>query len=389
MQGYGKQILQNSILDVCLKTKNRLVTRIQYRILNLFGKLPDGSLASLLFARVSRGLVGGYIYSIKLEINDYCDLDCKGCYVSKGESEIRFETIARLLDDIKSFGIRLEILGGEPLQHPDIVKIVDYAHSHAKCPFITLYTNGIPATEKISRDLKEAGLDAPIVSLISNKREVHDEFTGKAGSWEKTIRGITNLADVGLKVYTFTPIHTFNFKDVKNIYNFVKNELGVSALFYQYIPQKKNDPLMIDPNTWHSIKHWVLMEKSREHMEFVRKFFMLTGNACSGGNFVLTVKADGSVQPCPFISDLPLGNIYQDNIWSIYKRRFLREHLRSFKAVPEECHNCTYRTVCGGGCKAGNNFLYGRYDRKDYRCLGPYTKDLKKEEVMDCIPTFF
>ncbi len=389
MQGYGKQILKNSPLDICLKTKNKLVTHIQYRILNLFGRLPDGSLVERLFACVSRSLVGGYIYSVKLEINDYCDLECKGCYVPKGELEISFETIARLLDDIKSSGIRLEILGGEPLLHPDIVKIVDYAHNQAKCPFITLYTNGIPATKEISRELKEAGLDAPIVSLVSHKKDVHDEFTGKAGSWEKTIKGIMNLADTGLKVYTFTPIHTLNFKDVEKIYDFVKNELGVSALFYQYIPQIKEDPLMIDPNTWHAIKRWVLMEKSRKQMEFVRKFFMLTGSACSGGNFVLTVKADGSVQPCPFIYDLPLGNIYKDNIWSIYKRRFRQEHLRSFKVVPEECLDCTYRSVCGGGCKAGNKLLYGRYDRKDCRCLGPYTKDLSKEDIVDCIPTFF
>ena len=104
---------------------------------------------------------------------------------------------------------------------------------------------------------------------------------------------------------------------------------------------------------------------------------------------MLTIKVNGSVQPCPFISDIPLGNIYQDDIWTIYKKRFRLTELLEFKSIPDECQGCSYKSVCGGGCKAGNKNLFSRYNCKDHKCLGPYKKELKREDVIDCVPTFF
>jgi radical SAM protein with 4Fe4S-binding SPASM domain len=116
---------------------------------------------------------------------------------------------------------------------------------------------------------------------------------------------------------------------------------------------------------------------------------MLSGNACSGGNFVFTVKVDGSVQPCPFIDNMPLGNIGQDSIWKIFRSRFRNKELVEFKSTPEECRGCSYESVCGGGCKAGNDKHFGQYNCKDLRCLGPFSEVRDKEEVMADIPTFF
>lgn len=315
--------------------------------------------------------------------------NCKICYVDKGNKEISLATIKGLVDQIRSFKIRLEILGGEPLLYKDIVHIISYAKKNGKIPFVSLYTNGILATPRMSQQLKEAGLSAVIVSLVSHIKDVHDECTGHDGSWSKTIEGIQSLAQSGLDVYTFTPINRQNYLEYKDIFYFVRDELNVKPLFYQYIPQIKNDPLMIEPEAWHQIKHWILMRENKEHMDFVRKFFMLTGSACSGGNFVLTIKVDGSVQPCPFISDISLGNIYQDDIWSIYKRRFNFPQLLEFKSNPDECRECSFKSVCGGGCKAGNRILFDSYNCKDYKCLGPYKKELRKEDVIDCVPSFF
>ena len=369
------------------RSRNRIIIRNQFIILKLFDKLPAG--VSKLFARFARVLIGGYLYSIKLEVNNFCHLRCKMCYVPKGKLELPFEVIKKILDQICGYGVRLEILGGEPLLRKDIVDIIRYAKKEAKVPFITIYTNGINITPGIAFELKEAGLDAAIVTFVSYKKEIHDEFTGMEGSWEKMIDGVRNLKKVGIRVYTFTAIQKYNYRDYKDIYYFVKNNLKAGALFYQYIPQKKKDPLMIDPVEWNSIKHWILYEKNSAHMDFVCKFYILTGNACSGGNFVITIKVDGSVQPCPFISDIPLGNIYEHDVWTIFKNRFIQTSLALFKDIPEECNSCTYKSVCGGGCKAGNNKLFGRYNVKDQRCLGPYSHLLQKSDIMDCTPTFF
>jgi radical SAM protein with 4Fe4S-binding SPASM domain len=389
MFDYGPQISEHNISDRWYKQKTRMITRIQYRILGLFAKIPGTLGLNRIFSRISRKVVGGYLYSIKLEVNTACTLNCKMCYIHDSERELPLEIIKKLLDRVRNFRIRLEILGGEPLLRKDITEIIRYAKQASKLPFISLYTNGLFAEASMANALKTAGLDAAIVTLISHRPEVHDTFTGQQGSWSATVSNIANLKEAGITVYTFTAIHRDNYLDYQNIYYFVKGELKVDPLFYQYIPQKKEDPLMIPPAEWHTIKHWILLEKNREHADFVTRFYMLTGNACSGGNFVFTIKADGSVQPCPFISDLALGNIYESDIWEILQNRFDHRHLTEFKRVPAACQDCTYKSVCGGGCKAGNNLLYGSYNCRDHRCLGPYRDAIDRGTLVDRIPSFF
>ncbi|MBN1996030.1 radical SAM protein [candidate division KSB1 bacterium] len=389
MMDYGPGIQKNRVLDFAPRIKSRWVARQQDYFLAAFDVLSHIPPADRLYARFARWLVGGFVYSVKLEVNTACTLSCEMCYIHKNDTRLPLEKIYKFLDDIRDCRVRLEILGGEPLLRHDLEDIFHYAKYRARVPFISMYTNGIFADEERAAKLKTAGLDAALVTLVSHRREIHDAFTGKQGSWAITVKNIGHLKAAGIKVYTFTAIHKKNYQDYQQIYHFVEKKLGADPLYYQYIPQKQNDALVIDPGEWQKIKHWVLVEKNPGHAAFVRKFYMLTGNACSGGNFVLTIKADGNVQPCPFLNDVPLGNIYHDNIWTIYKNRFQNSRLFEFKCLPAECRDCTYRSVCGGGCRAGNQELFGTYKRRDFRCLGPYNHPVKKEHVVDCVPCFF
>jgi radical SAM protein with 4Fe4S-binding SPASM domain len=175
----------------------------------------------------------------------------------------------------------------------------------------------------------------------------------------------------------------------RQINRLAKNDLDAHAIFYQYIPQVKDDPLLIPAGTWADVKHWALLEENPDHARFVRRFYEMTGNACSGGNFVLTVKVDGSVQPCPFVADIPLGNIADADIWTVYRGRFSNPALVEFKSTPEECEPCAYKSACAGGCRAGNKVLYGTYARRDSRCLGPHPGPYRSAELTDRAPSFF
>jgi radical SAM protein with 4Fe4S-binding SPASM domain len=311
------------------------------------------------------------------------------CYVRQSATTLPFETIRHLLDQLRTAGTRIEILGGEPLLREDIATIVAYAKHRCRSPFVSLYTNATHATLGTADALARAGLDAVLVTLISHTAPVHDSCTGTPGSWKRTIDGIRRFRDAGIRVYTHTAIHALNCMEYREIYNFVTNTLGVHALFYHYIPQRPDDPLMIDPVQWHKIKHWVVTEKNPAHARFVRGFCMLTGNACSGGNFVLTVKADGSVRPCPFISDIPLGSVYHDSLWDIFSRRYETVSMRQFKSLPDECATCSIASICGGGCRAGNKMLHGTYTARDIRCTGPFSSTPQRDNCMDSIPVFF
>lgn len=389
VSNYGPPIIRPGLFDFAPKLKNRLMTRIQHPILDLFGRLPEGSALCRIFSRTARRLIGSYIYSIKIEVNDYCDLRCSMCYMPATGRELDPDALIRLFDQVRGCGVRIELLGGEPLMHPGIIDIVRNAKSRARSPFVQIYTNGIHATPEMAEELAGAGLDAAIVSLISHRPEVQDEFTDVPGSWSDSIAGLRNLQAAGVRTYTFTAIHERNYLDYKDIYYYVKDILESHALFYRYIPQQADDPLMISPEAWREIKRWILLEKNLPHSRFLRNFFMLTGNACSGGNFVFTVKVDGTVQPCPFMSDLPLGSIMENDIWTIFRQRYRDTSLLELKRMPEECRLCTYRSVCGGGCRAGSRIMCGTYDHPDHLCPGPWSEPLERDQVVDRLPVFF
>ena len=387
--GYGREIAGTRFADNAPRTRNRIMKVMTDRVLEAFEKLSGAPRLQRLFARTARRVLGAHLYSLKLEINTACTLRCRMCYIEQGEEELPVDLLESLFEQIRGRGVRIELLGGEPLQRPDVAGIVASAKTRAISPYVTIYTNAVHATPELARDLARAGLDAALVTLVSHRTGVQDEFCGVPGAWERMVRGIGNLRSAGVRVYTFTAIHADNREDYREIYRFARETLGAHPTFYQYIPQRIHDPLELSPEAWARAKQWVLDNISQEHMDFVRRFYMLTGSACSGGNFVLTVKADGSVQPCPFVSDVPLGSLFDEDIWTIHRNRYRNTKLEEFKRLPDECRKCTYRSVCAGGCRAACGTLFGSYDRKDHRCLGPHSDQLDRDRVLTRVPTFF
>ena len=373
-------------LDRLPRLKTRLGLRSRDPILQIIDKLPVHSLVSRAYRQTLRHLVGPVLWSIKLEVNNDCNLACKMCYAPKGNDELPTPYIEKLLDDIAGVGTRLEILGGEPLLRDDLEAIIRYAKEKARLPQVILYTNATLVDRERAAALKRAGLDAALVTFIScDEEEVH----AMGGSWNRTVEGIHNMKAAGLEVYTFTAVHAANIHRVREIERFAHEELDTHALFYQYIPQEKDDPLVPDSAAWAEVKRWVLYEKCPAHARFVQNFCTLSGSACSGGNFVFTVKVDGTVTPCPFISDIVLGKIQVQSIWEIVQNRFHIRAFREFLSLPTECQDCSYADLCNGGCKAGNDVLFGRYDRKDVRCLGPWHEPIQETNVSDRLPCFF
>lgn len=87
-------------------------------------------------------------------VTDKCNLRCSYCGMSKGETMLPVSTLRTLLEG-KNYGYGV-ILGGEPLLHPYIWRIVDVVQEH--CGEVKFLTNGILATVPIFERLKSLGL---------------------------------------------------------------------------------------------------------------------------------------------------------------------------------------------------------------------------------------
>ncbi len=120
-----------------------------------------------------------------IEITNNCNLGCPTCYANSGKGEyLSLDKISEMLDFfIESEGGEAEILqisGGEPTIHPEIIKIIQLARTK-NIRYIMLNTNGI----KIAEDeefVKE-------LSKFKGKFEIYLQFDGFDSKTYSHLRG--------------------------------------------------------------------------------------------------------------------------------------------------------------------------------------------------------
>jgi hypothetical protein len=114
---------------------------------------------TLYLAKALRGLKARPLYSggakakrktlrFDVHICDHCNLNCKGCSNFCPIAEKKFVGLDILERDFKRLSeltgrkCELSLMGGEPLLHPDIIKIFDITRKYFDCG-VQLLTNGI------------------------------------------------------------------------------------------------------------------------------------------------------------------------------------------------------------------------------------------------------
>jgi MoaA/NifB/PqqE/SkfB family radical SAM enzyme len=104
----------------------------------------------------------------QLVITYDCNLSCAYCTeYTHGAPLVPFDVLARRIDALAALGaITYDILGGEPLLHPDVVAIVRrLKQARHGVNFVTLITNAFKLTPELVDGLNDAGLDCMQVSV--------------------------------------------------------------------------------------------------------------------------------------------------------------------------------------------------------------------------------
>ena len=123
-----------------------------------------------------------------ISITNKCNLRCKGCWVDVTSPEviITFDELNRLIVGAKKHGNSFfGLLGGEPLMHSDLIRIIE---AHPDCYF-QIFTNGHFLNDEVAGQLRRAGNATPLVSVEGNEA-VSDERRGRTGVFNRTLAGI-------------------------------------------------------------------------------------------------------------------------------------------------------------------------------------------------------
>ena len=133
--------------------------------------------------------------SIFLHITTRCNLSCSHCYIaSPANDDLPLSLILRLIDEMQEHHCGSATLsGGEPLLHPEIRTLLDYAAPKIK---LQLLTNGTLIDREWAEFLAQT-ISSIQISVDGSTHETHDAIRGD-GAFERTMRAVECLQNAGL-----------------------------------------------------------------------------------------------------------------------------------------------------------------------------------------------
>ncbi len=94
----------------------------------------------------------------QLNITYKCNLDCSYCSeYDNSKDHVPYADLVSRIDKIKSLGaLHTDLIGGEPLLHPELIPLMKYVTGHGMTTGMT--TNGFLLTEEKLGELIDAGM---------------------------------------------------------------------------------------------------------------------------------------------------------------------------------------------------------------------------------------
>lgn len=129
-----------------------------------------------------------------------CNQVCTFCELADMDTEVAPERVRAAVDEALARGSRRVILtGGEPTLSRHLVDHVQYAHDRGMS-FIELQTNAVLLDDPhLASRLAAAGLTSAQISLHGPDAEVSDRLTAAPGTHARTLRGVDNLLEAGVR----------------------------------------------------------------------------------------------------------------------------------------------------------------------------------------------
>ena len=297
-----------------------------------------------------------------------CDLKCAHCYMDAQEresaKELSTEEGKMLIDQIAEVSKPVLVLsGGEPLMRKDIFELARYGTE--KGLKMAMGTNGVGITDEVAKKILASGIKKMAISMDSSTPEIHDEFRGVPGSWQKAIDGIKASIRNGLGVQFNTTVTVQNFDDIDNILDMAEG-LGVKDLhLFFLVPTGRGTEVEdITPEMYEKMIRQVLAKSQETELDVkptcAPQYMRIAeqmgidmsrwSRGCIAGLSYVRIYPEGEVTPCPYLP-IKLGNILETPFKDIWENNEVLQKMRDFDNLTGRCGACEYKAKCGG-CRA-------------------------------------
>jgi radical SAM protein with 4Fe4S-binding SPASM domain len=253
---------------------------------------------------------------------------------------------------------RIDILGGEPSLHPDLMQLVDLIDNNGFKT--TISTNGTnidlltavsktypQKTVKIGISLNSENLPDDLHTYIMTFKPILKSVYSKQRAMPRSCRAYIGISDIEYYLLYMDIVDQNDFKHSVPFYKFYNDLLKLKKRFANingvfcsgFIPDSIHYP----------------------KLEFVR---------CPAGTTKLSLLPNGDMYPCYLFFKFPefkLGNILIDDFNTIWQNPILN-NFRSFNKNNCTQTSCSLFHACHGGCPAVSYIFYNQLDGPDPRC---------------------
>lgn len=307
-----------------------------------------------------------YPTHVMIELTDYCNLNCMHCYkngASKTPVFIEKNKIINAINELVSHGtLILEFTGGECTYHPNFFEIIDYCGRIKELKIIAIITNGTNLSEDLIKKLQPHNKKIVFsISLDSYEKELHDNFRGTNGAFDRVIKSL-NL----LKKYKFVvraSMSVFN-KNLYHIEKTLKCAIANGARSFCWNPimnlgNAKENCICYDFKTSKEAKKYMLYQRQliRKYKKYIQtaskeqiRYLISEKSNCGLGTKSWVISPTGNVRPCILMPEnyLKIGNIFYQQIEEIASNKllFILCNIRSGSFRRKECRHCKNLMSC-------------------------------------------
>jgi len=320
-----------------------------------------------------------------------CNLNCVHCYTDsrarRYDGELEYDDCLAVIEELASFGVPAVLFsGGEPLMHPRLFDPA--AHARKLGLHVVLSTNGALITRDVAQRLKDLKFAYVGISLDSADADVHDQFRGTPGAFDRTMRGFQACVDVGQKVGLRLTLTRQTARDIDAVLDFIDDRGIDRACFYHLCPAGRGSALETLAHAESRAAVDRIFDRTRASLESGRRLEVLTvDNHCDGPYLYLRMLREGHPRAQQVLDMLtwnggaryssgvgiadidPQGEVHADQfsmhrsfgnvkdkpfsrIWTEATDPVLAGLKDRLPRLHGRCAGCRFKSVCGGSLRA-------------------------------------
>ncbi|HXO18852.1 MAG TPA: radical SAM protein [Thermoanaerobaculia bacterium] len=301
------------------------------------------------------------LFSVLVELTYRCNLDCFFCYNDLGlqGEPMRREEYLRFFADLRDLQVlNLTLSGGEPLAHPDFLLL---GRTARELGFVVrIKSNGHALRGELARRIREEVDPFLIeVSLHGATAATHDRQTRVAGSFDRLLGNLEEMARLGLRVKVNSTLTAWNEGEIEGMFELV-TALGLN---FQVDPEVtprddgSREPLAVSPTREGVLRLFALQEEwgrkarlqaaeaedggAADAASLAPPVVALGGDDgslpspdgkhCGAGSSGIAVDPFGNVYPCVQWRR-PVGNLHRQSIREIWMRSAGLKEIRELTA---------------------------------------------------------